>query len=497
MSIKLSIYQCVLAFAVLLSCSSARSQGFGSMLTVDGGESVRSRSPEVQWSNGKVYLSYFAGVCNIRFTRSTDGGKSFDAPTLVAEGISTNEYTMQLQRAPRFAVSPKGRIHMTWTEDRFMDQTDVWYATSSNDGKDWSLPRSLAGFDDSVTHTQDYASVAVDSSGIVHVSFLDDRESARGVSKYMQLYYTRCTNGGEAWSEPVRISYFDGHDGGTCDCCKQEIAAGPNGEVYVAFRSNIEHDRSIFVVRSLDQGITWSKGIRVQDEIWRVMMCPTQGPDISVDRNGDLHLTWRDARNETVKKDRIFYDMLSREATDAGTDFEVTDGIEYKGTWPSISLTYEAGITIPHVFYESLSMNGNIKHRRLSDGAFSEPEAASQVPVSAELVSSTASPDGIIYLAWQETGESVADGGDIVVVSAAPTNAVQSGSLSDTFVIGSDLLIPASHETTVTVQDVLGRTLSTYKLQPHEGRLRLRTPHQSGSSFIRLDDGRTFKLYIR
>lgn len=197
----------VLALLLILA-GSANAQDFSTPVKLDKGSLAQSRSPQVHAVRGKVYVAYFEGVLNIRFTRSADGGLTFDAPSLVVEGVSNNLYHMALQRAPKFVVDPSGVIHLTWTEDRQMMQGDVWYVRSTDDGKTWSHPRSLSGSNDSMKYAQDFTSVACDSLGNLYVSFLDFRDAGRKNSEFAQLYLTRSTNGGEEWSDPIRISNY-------------------------------------------------------------------------------------------------------------------------------------------------------------------------------------------------------------------------------------------------------------------------------------------------
>jgi hypothetical protein len=461
------MFRSCLAIWLLLGCSqSLLAQEFQTPYTLDQGETVQSRSPEVHYANSKIYTAYYAGVLNIRFAKSLDQGQTFEKPSLVVEGVSTNQYNMMLQRAPKFAVAPDGTIHLTWTEDRTMGQGDVWYVRSTDDGTTWTSPVSLSGKDDSMRYAQDFVSIAVDSSSILHVSFLDMREGGRGLSKYTQMYYTRSSDNGMTWSEPVKVSLYESGDGGTCECCKQEIAAGKSGEVFIAYRSNIEDNRSIFALRSTDQGLSWSKAIRIQDEDWMIMACPTQGPDISVDPTNNLHLTWRDARNESTARDRIYYDVLSRNEGTGSLDKEVTTGSEMKGTWPAIALRQYGTQIIPEVYYQSMSLNGNIKRRILQDGVFSEPSAISKLAMDAELPAASANAKGDVFVAWQETGDLAQDQGDIFFARAISTASVENIPDSDVSRRKkvNQVRLPAGFYR-VRVLDMLGRAILQQAIQ--------------------------------
>ncbi len=453
-----------LSLLLLFVATDVFGQEFSMPVALDVGSQAQSRSPEVHSTRGKVYVAYFEGVLNIRFRRSTDGGISFGTPSLVVEGLSSNHYNMMLQRAPKFVVDPSGLIHLTWTEDRHMMQGDVWYVRSTDDGSTWTQPVSLSGSGDSMKYAQDFASIASDSSGNLYVSFLDFRDRVRGLSDYTQLYLTKSTDKGLTWSEPKRISYYTSGDGGTCECCKQEIAASKEGKVYVAYRSNIDNIRNIYMVRSLDQGSTWKTAERVQDGDWELMACPTQGPNVALDPDGNLHMTWRDARNKDGNPigNRVFYDVFDDGTETSFPDREVTP-INENGSWPAITMVEEAsGMWYPEIYYQSSGMNGAIKVRRFNGASFTPAESIVDRNSSSELVSVTVDQSNRVHAVWQESETGSTDKGDIYYSRSSIAAGVSPAGSLEYFIGVKNNVLKFDHQTNrsyeFTIYDILGRS---------------------------------------
>lgn len=120
------------------------------------------------------------------------------------------------------------------------------------------------------------------------------------------IVFSKSTDQGETWSDPVRISYFNG------DCLDDDNtvegavpAVGPNGEIYVTWTG----PKGLVFQKSLDGGKTWMDRetlienhyggwtIDIQD-IYRANGLPILKCDLSNGPNrGALYLNWCDQRN--------------------------------------------------------------------------------------------------------------------------------------------------------------------------------------------------------
>jgi hypothetical protein len=130
------------------------------------------------------------------------------------------------------------------------------------------------------------------------------------------VWFARTTNGGASW-EPARQIYDPGQNDQTIG---NQIVVLPNGTLVNVFdeihndNSKKQRGFSVRVMRSTDQGDTWSAPIFV--DLLRTIFVtdPESGddvrtgdiiPDVAVAPNGDLYTVWQDARVNGGQADGI------------------------------------------------------------------------------------------------------------------------------------------------------------------------------------------------
>lgn len=100
---------------------------------------------------------------------------------------------------------------------------------------------------------------------------------------------------------------------GVCYCCKTAIAATADGAVFVAWRHVYAGNmRDIAFTSSRDGGRTFAPPVRVSEDRWSIAGCPDDGPSMTVDARGRIHLVWPTAVsvNGTMIKS-LFHSMTS------------------------------------------------------------------------------------------------------------------------------------------------------------------------------------------
>ena len=362
---SITSFQLALLLAIALGSTSLYAQSFSTPVKVSG--STAAHSPMMQAArNGDLYVAWYANAADIYFARSEDRGATFTAPIQVSRQVTGNIYTSLLQRTPRFVVDTKGVIHMVWTEERLNGQNDVWYVRSTDRGNTWSQPVSIMDPDDSAKYPQDFCNIACDSSDNLYVAYLDFRGVVRGTADVAQLHVTKSTNGGGQWSLPIVANKFAGGVGGTCECCKLDIAATASGNISVAFRSNINDKRDIWLARSRDRGMTFDTSIRIQTGTWTINACPTTGPSIAFDQFDNLHFGWCDMRDDSNRaigyysvlplgENQIF---LNRSTSRPGLQNVNWPSIAVSRSTGGIAYVYQAG-TSPRLRFTFSANGGN------------------------------------------------------------------------------------------------------------------------------------------
>ena len=139
-----------------------------------------------------------------------------------------------------------------------------------------------------------------------------DRYNSKRSKDKSRILFSKSSSSGKSWTEPIAINQFDG------DCLDDDNttegavpAAGPKGEIYVAWAWN----NRIWFDRSVDGGRTWlDKDIIVASQpggwninipgIQRCNGMPVLVSDLSGGPNhGTLYINWADQRNGATDTD--------------------------------------------------------------------------------------------------------------------------------------------------------------------------------------------------
>jgi subtilisin-like proprotein convertase family protein len=183
-------------------------QGIGSDLTSD--------------KNGNVYYIYPAtNLSTIRVAKSTDGGATFGAASTLAVTLDDYDFAipaMETRRAFIYVAADTdysngtfgNSIYAAWTDTTGPESgtpannhARIQVGYSRDGGATWTTrtPHSTA---DANTVDRFHPWLKVDSQGRVHVVFYDTRNSSGRTG--VDFYYSRSENGGDTWTDPVRIT---------------------------------------------------------------------------------------------------------------------------------------------------------------------------------------------------------------------------------------------------------------------------------------------------
>ena len=206
---------------------------------------------------------------NLWVARSTDGGRSFEAPVRVAGPL-----TFQ----PRLAVDPRGPLYVTWLQGEatvlngFAAPFPYVVAIRSDDGgRSFSAPARVS---DPARERLGGPSGVVDSQGRLVVLYEDFKENRRDFS-YLEgppaerpfaLVVTSSPDGGQSFLQGTEI------ESGIVATRRfliflpeaPSLARGPDDELFVAWADGRNGDEDVFLRRSAD-GREWSAPVRVND----------------------------------------------------------------------------------------------------------------------------------------------------------------------------------------------------------------------------------------
>jgi hypothetical protein len=160
--------------------------------------------------DGTVYVTWrgFGAQGGIYFTRSTDGGLTFEPPRRVAPitpmpsqmegGYRTSSYPV-LTVSP--SPAPAGSLHVAWADARDGD-TDVLYARSTDRGTTWSQPRKLN--EDGIRDAHQFLPWLAAAGGHLHVAWLDSRAYPNATR--LDVILRSSLDAGASWGPELRVN---------------------------------------------------------------------------------------------------------------------------------------------------------------------------------------------------------------------------------------------------------------------------------------------------
>lgn len=206
---------------------------------------------------------------------------------------------------PSVEVLDGDRLAAHWLQrDGLGTSYGVRVVQSADNGQTWSAP--VKPHRD--TAQTEYGFVAMwRETGRVGLVWLDGRKLRKGghdATNEMMLLSTTILPDGTLGPE-TRL------DERTCDCCQNAAAMTSQGPAIVYRDRSADEIRDIYVTRRT--GTTWTRGVPVHADNWRIAACPVNGPAIAA-RGNRVVVAWFTAPNDSARVNVAFSD-------DAGATF--------------------------------------------------------------------------------------------------------------------------------------------------------------------------------
>jgi hypothetical protein len=167
--------------------------------------------------NGEVYLAWNDYAANtIAFNRSFDGGVTWDKQHVVAPKNLSFDIAIPAEfsrgaleypacDADRSSGPNRGRIYCSWMDLASSGNTQIYLASSDDQGSHWSTPRNIGDPLLNVDRFNHWMSVDA-STGEVNVVFYDTRNDTTGFRFMTDYYLARSGSGGTSFQPDIRVS---------------------------------------------------------------------------------------------------------------------------------------------------------------------------------------------------------------------------------------------------------------------------------------------------
>lgn len=210
-----------------------------------------------------IYVSWTRGGAtqDIVMARSTDGCNSFEAPVPVSD-VPNAQWSVP-------CVGSNSEVYVAWYQ---YSQMEIRLDRSTDGGQTFGSDITVQDlyFGDSLINggisVFAYPAIDVDITGgpydgYIYVAYLEFSQGHTDTD----IYFTRSMNGGNNWSQKVRINDDSLNNG--CDQFHPWLIVAPDGSIIVVFLDRRLDPNNLlmdcYMTTSTDGGITWSPNERI------------------------------------------------------------------------------------------------------------------------------------------------------------------------------------------------------------------------------------------
>jgi thiol-disulfide isomerase/thioredoxin len=309
-----------IAALLLAACGGAEPPALGAPITVaqSGATHPTVAIDAEQGIHYVAWIGMHEGQANVYIARSRDG-VVFGAPARVndvpGDAAPHEQAPAQVAVGPRGAVYVVWQNNH-YADGRRFPYSDLRFARSTDGGR--TFGPAITVNDDAgmspASHT--FHDLVVAKNGTVYVSWIDGRARAaaeRTADALATVAGSADTDTGEhtghgsetetlppqeirlSWSadggQSFGASNVIGHD--PCPCCRTSLAVTPDGAILLGWRGIFtDNVRDIVIARSIDGGATFTPPLRVHEDGWRIEGCPHAGPSIATTADGNVTVAW-------------------------------------------------------------------------------------------------------------------------------------------------------------------------------------------------------------
>lgn len=210
--------------------------------------------PKINVRNGVIYVSYTQGLAkpmtgHIRFSRSTDSGKTFSIPITVNDNLEVISH-----RFDAMGVNERGQVFIAWLDKRDLSAAaskgekyrglGLYYAVSDDGGK--SFRPNVKAADHACECCR--VAMAMDTDGYPAIAWRHVYETNIRDHALVRL---------DGKMKPVRLSH-ENWNTASCPHHGPSLSIAPDGVYHATWFNNAPERHGLFYAHSADQGKTFS-----------------------------------------------------------------------------------------------------------------------------------------------------------------------------------------------------------------------------------------------
>ncbi|MFZ0511434.1 MAG: trypsin-like peptidase domain-containing protein [Candidatus Nitrosopolaris sp.] len=235
---------------IIFAKSTDRGNTFSKPANLTSGIRIDSETPSIGAYENKVYVVWTdnsPGNFDIFFIKSTDGGNTFSKPLNLSNDPG-------LSYLPRIAIDGKNNVYVVWT-DNSPGNYNILFTKSLDGGASFDKPIILSN----LKGVSNFPSIAASGNNTVYVVWSHknntdfDPSNTENQTQTYDIFFTKSLDQGHAFSKPVNLS------DDPANSQSPALAISEMGTVYIVWSDNSIGTYETFFTKRLDQGHTFSK----------------------------------------------------------------------------------------------------------------------------------------------------------------------------------------------------------------------------------------------
>jgi hypothetical protein len=219
---------------------------------------------------------------------SADMGKTWSSPKSILQ--EPEPVAARGEERPKIAFGNKGEIYVAYTKPIAKPHVgEIRFLRSTDGGKTFSKPITVHANREVITHA--FGSMIVDRAGRIYVAWIDGRgaqqSKARGEPyRGSAIYYAVSEDAGATFKGDYKLTDH------TCECCRISLALNPQGNPVAFWRHIFSPNIRDHAVAELSPSGSPATMARVTFDDWRVDACPHHGPSLAYGTDKTRHQVW-------------------------------------------------------------------------------------------------------------------------------------------------------------------------------------------------------------
>lgn len=244
-------------------------------------------------ADGRLWVAFVQNK-HVFVSRSDDNGQTYTAPVQVNAVAEDTEYNGE--NRPKIIVAESGEVLLSWTTKTSPNFTgEIRFTRSIDGGRTFEAPRTMN--DDGLMTGHRFDSLFLTDSGKLYLTWIDKRDLDAAAARSetypgAAIYYTVSDDLGATFTQNFRVSH------NSCECCRIAMAPHGEDDIAILWRQiyNEEIRDHAIAVLGTDGEVTGLNRATVDD--WVINACPHHGPSmVEASTEGEYHISWFSAGN--------------------------------------------------------------------------------------------------------------------------------------------------------------------------------------------------------